>query len=106
MPKISVTVPHTVGRDEAGERLKGFLSWLKDRHKDQVADLQEEWGENTLKFSFKSYGFKFQGSGVVEDADVKVDVDLPFAAMMFKGKIESEMREMLTKAIGRERKKA
>jgi len=105
MPKISVTVPHTVGREEAGERLKGFLSWLKERHKDQVGDLQEEWGENTLKFSFKTYGFKFQGSGVVEDAEVKVDVDLPFAAMMFKGKIESEMREMLTKAIGRERKK-
>ena len=106
MPKISVTVPHTVGREEASERLKGFLSWLKERHKDQVGDLREEWGENSLKFSFKSYGFKFQGSGVVEDADVKLDVDLPFAAMMFKGKIESEMREMLTKAIARERKKS
>jgi hypothetical protein len=106
MPKISLTIAHTVGPAEAGERLKGFLSWLKERHKDQVGDLQEEWGENSLKFSFKSYGFKFQGQGVVDDADVKLDVDIPFAAMMFKGKIESEMREMLTKALGRERKKA
>jgi hypothetical protein len=104
MPKLSMTVGHTVDREEAGERLKSLLSWVKDRYKDQVGELQEEWGDHTLKFSFKTYGFKFQGQGVVEDTDVKLDVDIPFAAMMFKGKIESDLREMLTKALARERK--
>lgn len=99
MPKISVTVPHQLGQQEAADRLKGFLAKLKDKHQGQVSNLEEEWTDNGLKFSFKSFGFQFQGTGVLEASDVKLDVDIPFAAMMFKGKIESEMRETLTRVL-------
>lgn len=99
MPKISVTVPHQLGQQEAAERLKGFLATLKEQQKDRVSDLKEEWTDNGLKFSFKSFGFQFQGTGVLEPSDVKLDLDIPFAAMMFKGKIESDIRETLARAL-------
>ena len=99
MPKISVSVPHQLGQETASERLKSFLARLKEKHQDQVSDLKEEWTDNALKFGFKTFGFQFQGTGNVTDTEAKVDVDLPFAAMMFKGKIESEMRETLARVL-------
>lgn len=99
MPKISVSVPHQLGQQVAADRLKSFVARLKEKHQDQVSDLQEQWTENALKFGFKTFGFQFQGTGNVSDSDAKIDVDIPFAAMMFKGKIESEMRETLTRVL-------
>ncbi|MEX2559164.1 MAG: polyhydroxyalkanoic acid system family protein [Pirellulales bacterium] len=99
MPKFSMSVPHTLGREQATERLKGFLAKIKERHKDQVSNLQEEWAGNLLKFSFTTFGFKIGGATTVEENEVKLDGDIPFAAMMFKGKIEQEIRESLNKVL-------
>lgn len=99
MPKLSIAIPHTLGREAAGERLKGFMERLKEKHQDQVGNLQEEWSEHSLKFSFTTFGFKIAGVGTVEESEVKMDIDLPFAAMMFKGKIETEIRETLTRVL-------
>ena len=99
MPKINITVPHQLGQQVATERLHSFLARLKEKHQDQVSNLQEEWTANSLKFSFKTFGFQFQGLGTVGDADAKIDLDMPFAAMMFKGKIESEIRDTLTRVL-------
>ena len=99
MPKITVTVPHQLGQQAAAERLKSFVARLKEKHQDQVSNLREEWSDNSLKFGFKSFGFQFQGTGSVAESEAKLDVDIPFAAMMFKGKIETEMRDTLTRVL-------
>jgi hypothetical protein len=99
MPKITVTVPHQLGQQDAAARLQSFVARLKEKHQDQVSNLQEEWTDNALKFGFKTFGFQFQGTGNVSDTDAKLDVDIPFAAMMFKGKIETEMRDTLTRVL-------
>lgn len=99
MPKVSITLPHTLGRDQAAERLKSFMERLKEKHQDQVGNLQEEWAGDTLKFSFTTFGFKIAGLGTLAESEVKMDIDLPFAAMIFKGKIEGEIRETLTRIL-------
>lgn len=99
MPKITISVPHQLGQQEASERLQRFVTRLKEKHQDQVSNLEEEWSGNTLKFRFKTFGFQFQGTGNVSENDATLDVDIPFAAMMFKGKIESEMRDTLNRVL-------
>ena len=99
MPKLTVSVPHTRGQAAATERLKGLLVKAKERSLDKVTDLTEEWGENNLKFAFSTFGQKIKGEVAVEEDKVNVDVDLPFMAMMFKGKIEQELKDSLNKAL-------
>lgn len=99
MPKLQLTVPNPNGRQEGVERLKGFLVKIKERHGEQVKDLHEEWEGETLKFSFSTFGIKIQGTLAVDDSEVKFVGELPFAAMVFKGKIESEIRDTLTKVL-------
>jgi len=99
MPKISLAVPHSLSQEDAAARLKGLLARLKEKHGDKIKNLTEEWGENTGKFGFSAMGFSVKAAAVVEPNQVKLDGEIPFAAMMFKGKIESEIRETLTRVL-------
>ena len=100
MPKSTVSVNHSLGQERAVELLKQFLPKLRDKFQGQVSDLEEAWNGNVLNFSFKTFGFKINGNLAVEPGDVKLTANIPFAAMMFKGKIEQTVREELTKVLG------
>ncbi len=99
MPKFGVSVPHTLTKDEARSRLERFAEMLESKFANQVSDLQQSWEGDTLKFHFKSYGIPLDGGITVADNALNVAGDLPFTAMMFKGKIESAIREQLERMV-------
>jgi putative polyhydroxyalkanoate system protein len=99
MPKVTIAVPHAVGKEQAVERVKGMMNQIKEKYKAQVSNLTDEWSGDTLNFGFTTYGFNIKGALAVEDSQVKLDGDLPFAAMMFKGRIEQEVRDQLNKLL-------
>jgi hypothetical protein len=99
MPKTSTTVSHTLGEAGAIARLNSFATKIKEEHKDRVSDLTEEWTGNVLNYGFTTFGFKIKGTLTATADQVKIDTDLPFAAVMFKGKIEQEIRDTLTKVL-------
>jgi hypothetical protein len=99
MPSLKLAFPHQLGQPEAVARLKNLLTKVKDKYQDQVSNLSESWNENTLTFSFTTYGFKVAGDVIVEPTEVRLDGQIPFAAMIFKGKIESALREQLARQL-------
>jgi hypothetical protein len=99
MPSLTITVPHSLGADEATTRLKNFFQKMKERHGDKVSNLEEAWDGNRLNYAFSTYGFHIKGDVSVEPNEVKMNGALPFAAMMFKGKIEQTVREELDKLL-------
>ena len=100
MPALSLSVPNPLGQQEASQRLKSFLTKLKEHYQDKVSNLEEEWpDENHLKYRFKTFGFDIQGEAKVEPQVVQLNLTLPFTAMMFKGKIEQTLRDELTRVL-------
>jgi putative polyhydroxyalkanoate system protein len=99
MPKFGVRVPHTLTKDEARSRLERFIEMLEAKFADKVSDLRQSWEGDTLRFHFKTYGIPLDGGITVENNELNLAGDLPFAAMMFKGKIESEIREQLERLV-------
>jgi len=99
MPSLSITMPHGLTPEEATSRLKNFFEKLKERHSDKISNLEESWDANRLNYAFSTYGFHIKGDLAVEPGEVKVNGSLPFAAMMFKGKIEQSVREELEKLL-------
>ena len=99
MPEMKLSVPHTLGRAGAAERLQKFSDRIREKYKDHVKDFEEEWGDNWLRFGFKTLGAKIQGKLDVEEEAVNFNGELPFAAMMFKGRIEKEIRESLERVL-------
>lgn len=96
MPKLSMEVPHTLGRDEAARRLKVQI----ERARSKVSDLQDDWQGDTLNFKLQAMGFKVGGAMEVQDSAVIIDADLPLAALMVKGMIEQRIRQELGTVLG------
>lgn len=99
MPSFNVEVPHSMGQAVAQERMESFLDSMERKYKDQISDLSGSWTDNILNFSFSTFGIKIVGKMTVEQDKVLFDGELPFAAMMFKGKIASGIQEALEKAL-------
>lgn len=93
MPKMSMHIPHSLGQEEARQRIQGMISTLKDQYGSQITDLSEQWDGDTGTFSLKAMGFSLKGTLQVTGNEVKVDGDLPWAAKPFQGTIEATIRE-------------
>ena len=91
MPRLSMQIPHALGREEAARRVKEQIP----KAQSQVTDFDEQWQEHTLTFHFKAMGFKVGGTLAMEDLAVNLNVDLPLAAMMVKCIIEQRVRQEL-----------
>lgn len=101
MPKFNTSVPNPLGKDKARSAVEGLLSRVTEKYGEQVSALEQSWEGDTLNFSMTTYGFKITGNLVVEEEQVKIDGDLPFAAAMFKGKIEGSIRNELEKCLAK-----
>lgn len=99
MAKISLTVTHDLGREEALRRLQNESDMLKRTFGDSVSDLQENWGEATLDFSLVAYGMTVSGDVLVDITEVVTNIKLPMAALMFKSTIEKRIRERMNELL-------
>ena len=99
MPSFNVQVPHSLGQDAAKARMDSFLETMEKKYKDQISDMDGSWSDNILNFSFNTFGIKIDGKMTVAEDNVQMDGELPFAAMMFKGKIASGIQEALEKVL-------
>jgi putative polyhydroxyalkanoate system protein len=99
MPKFGVSVPHSLTTEEAHSRLQRFVEMIEQKYAGQVSDMQQSWEGDTLRFQFKTYGIALGGGITVTDQSLELAGELPFAAMMFKGKIESGIREALERIV-------
>ena len=50
----------SVGTSRSGGTPEELAHPGKDKYQDQVSDLKESWNDNTLTFSFSTYGFQVQ----------------------------------------------
>lgn len=99
MPAIQFSVPHSFEPDEVVTRLKSFIAKLRERNDPKFLVKSEQWNERNLKCSFSSYGFAMDADMQVEPTALKFHLNIPFAAMMFKGQIEQKLRDELTRVL-------
>lgn len=96
MPKITVRVP---SNDPKADIAKVRPALEKTVNDFQGHDLELGGDEGNLQFKFKSMAFTITGRVLAEPSDVVVEVDLPFAAIMFKEKAEKAIAKNITRAL-------
>jgi hypothetical protein len=100
MPAFKTEVAHRLGKDEAVQKLQGFVDSASERFRSQVSEFEGEWVDATFRFKLKTYGFKISGEMIVDESSVRLEGTIPFAAVPFKGKIEksfaAEVEKILT----------
>jgi len=99
MPQIQVKIPHQIGQAGARVALERSLKEITEKHAGQLNNLAHAWDGQKLDYSFSTMGLKIAGTMRVEPTEVAVSATIPFAALLFKGKIEAELRDRLTKIL-------
>ncbi len=100
MPKFNVAVDHDLKRAVVVEKLKGFSEKVRQASTVELTDVKEDWDEDgNLAFSFKAMGMKISGRLETSDTQVMVAGELPFAAAIFRGAIETQIREKVDEAL-------
>jgi hypothetical protein len=99
MPSYNVSVPHELGQAAARARVEQFLEAVQRDYAEHVRNVSGEWQENQLSFRFLTSGLNISGTLAVEDNAVEVSGPLPFVAVLFRGKIEQQIRAELTKLL-------
>lgn len=91
MPTINVSVPHKLGTDEAKRRITHLIGDARSKFGGQATDVRETWTADRNDFAFKAMGFSVSGVLQVAPDAVAVQMNIPFAALPFKGRIEQEI---------------
>ena len=91
MPSIKLSVPHKLGAEEAKKRVTKLISDARAQFGHSVSDVKESWTDQRGTFSFRAMGFAISGTLQVDPASVDLEINLPFAALPFKSRIESEL---------------
>lgn len=100
MPKLAMTISHSLQQDEAVGRVKDLLKEVRTKFADKITNVVENWTiGNQGTFSFDAMGFSVAGILTVTENAVKIDGKLPFAAALFKGRIEAAIREEAEKLL-------
>jgi hypothetical protein len=97
MPKLTIRVPHTLDAATAFARIQPALE--KTVTDFQGHDLQLTKTENSADFTFKSMAFTIKGKAEATVSEAVVEVELPFAALMFKDKAERAITKNVTRAL-------
>jgi len=99
MARVNIVVPHLVPQDEALRRIRGEIENLKGQHDNKLTGLRDNWDNYTYVFEGSAMGFAVSGVMMVKLLQVEIDADLPWLAMLFKGRIEAEIREWLSRLL-------
>ena len=99
MPSFSTEVPHSLGQSAAQNKLAQFLEEMIERYKDHISHADGTWEGNILKYTLTTFGMKIDGRLTVTEDKVTADGNLPFAALILRGKIVDGVRDALESAL-------
>src|SRR5204863_4574619 len=89
---LVVSIPHSLGRDEAMRRLKTGLSRAAS-HVPVLSVDEERWEDNRMIFRVRALGQVAAGHVDVAEDHVKVEVTLPFLLQRFAEMAQAAIRE-------------
>lgn len=99
MPRMEMSIPHKLGREEALRRVKDKADFLQKTYGAQASQSDQEWKDNVLTFTIQAMGMRVPGSVTVDEAEVRLAADLPLMAMAFKGVAERRVRDELEQML-------
>ena len=99
MPSYSVSVAHSLGQPAARQRVESFLEQVVRDYGDYVSNVEGQWTGNRLAFHLMTSGLQISGQLTVEESLICVTGPLPLAAVLFRGRIEQQIRQELLRLL-------
>jgi hypothetical protein len=98
---VVVSIPHQLGKEEALRRLHGGMGRLRSQFGDKLGTIEDKWVGDHADFRVSVLGQTVTGALDVREAEVRVEVHLPWMLAMVaekaKGLIQKQGTLMLEK---------
>lgn len=89
---IDVTLPHTLGKERAKERLGSNIHKLADHIPGGAADVTSNWAGDTLNLVVSAMGAAVEAAITVEERQVRCHIMLPGMLALFARPIEAMLK--------------
>ena len=89
---IDVTLPHTLGKGAAKERLGNNIHKLRDHVPGGAADVTSNWAGDTLNLRVTAMGATVDAAIAVEERLVRCHINLPGILALFARPIEAMLK--------------
>ncbi len=101
MASFQTRFEHQQTREAVSQKLRKFSEIITRDLPTGVSDVSESWNDDgSMNFEFKAMGMPLAGTMIVGADHVLVEGKMPFAALPFRGAIESQIREKFEIALG------
>jgi putative polyhydroxyalkanoic acid system protein len=99
MSNLTVAVQHQLTQADALARVQNLIAQLKAQYGDMINITKEQWTGNVGAFAGSAKGTSVSGTITANPNDVTVQMNVPFPASVFKGKIADAIRAQLTQIL-------
>ena len=89
---IDVTLPHSLGKEAARERLAGNIHKLSDHIPGGTAEVTHRWNGDTLDLTVSAMGAAVKATITVEERQVQCHIVLPGMLALFARPIEAMLK--------------
>ena len=98
MPNFNIS-SHRHSREEALKRMQSAFA-NKEDFGGVIANLTQEWNGHVGEFSGKVMGFPISMTLWVHAGEITISCKYPLAGLVFKTRMESEIREAVERILG------
>ena len=97
---MSVSIPHHLGRDEARRRIDTGLDSLQSQFAGRLTGVERSWDGDRMAFAVSALGQRVSGSLDVRDAEVAVEIALPWLLAAIADKVRARVEREGRKLLG------
>ena len=90
---LIVSIPHSLGKDEALRRIKSGLGNARSNYSQFLNIEQETWAGDRLSFKVAALGQHASGNIEVRETDVQLEVTLPWLLQKLAERITPAIRK-------------
>jgi len=88
---IVVTVPHTLGKDEARRRVASEIEQLKNAYVDKFAHTEVNWVDDAVDIRVVALAQEAKAHILVAEDSVRIEVLLPWILASLAARVESQL---------------
>ena len=90
---INVEIPHRLTREEARRRLEEGLQKVHEQIAGRAVTVDQQWSGDHMDFTAGMMGQKIAGRLDVEDAVVRLELDLPWLLASIANKLKGQLKK-------------
>ena len=100
MPNLNISVPHKLQSDVALQRVQSAIKQILTEHQGMIKNLTESWNGQVGEFSATVMGMSISVTLWVTGSEVNITGNYPLAGIIYKKRIESEIKSAAERILG------